>query len=55
MIIRPRTNKLLTANAGPFLVIEVKLPHIKLQSLTHSGVTLVENVKNVRPIIMGPS
>ena len=50
MVVRPRTNKLLTANAGPFLVTRVSLPHVYLQSLTHSHVSLKENVKNVRPL-----
>ena len=47
MIIRPSHNKLLTTNAGPFLILRVKPPIVDLQSLTHS-VTLRENVKNVR-------
>ena len=50
MIIRPRTNKLLTSNAGPFLITKIHLPHVHLQSLTHSHVSLKENVKNVRPL-----
>lgn len=54
MIIRPRNNKLLTANAGPFLIVSIKLPHVHLQSLTHSVTTLVENVKNVRPLNISP-
>ena len=49
MIIRPTNNKLLTTNAGPFLVLRVKPPLVELQSLTHST-TLRENVKNVRPL-----
>ena len=47
MIIRPSHNKLLTTNAGPFLILRVQPPIVDLQSLTHS-VTLRENVKNVR-------
>jgi hypothetical protein len=54
MIIRPRHHKLLCANAGPFLITALKLPHVHLQSLTHSGLTMVENVKNVRPLYVGP-
>jgi hypothetical protein len=54
MIIRPRNNKLLTTNAGPFIVVRVDLPHVYLQSLTHSSVTLKENVKNVRPLHLQP-
>jgi hypothetical protein len=53
MIIRPRHHKLLCANAGPFLITAIKLPHVHLQSLTHSGLTMVENVKNVRPLFVG--
>ena len=49
MVIRPAHNKLLTSNAGPFLFTRVEPPHVWLQSLTH-GVTLKENVKNVRPL-----
>lgn len=30
MIIRPTNNKLLTANAGPFLVTRVYPPHVDL-------------------------
>jgi hypothetical protein len=55
MIIRPKHNKLLCANAGPFLVTLIKLPHVHLQSLTHSGLIMVENVKNVRPLHVGHS
>lgn len=55
MIIRPRSNKLLTTNAGPFLIVSIKLPHVQLQSLTHSTVTLTENVKNVRPLHVASS
>lgn len=50
MIIRPKGNKLLTTNAGPFFIVQISLPHVHLQSLTHSNVTLKENVKNVRPL-----
>jgi hypothetical protein len=53
MIIRPKHNKLLCANAGPFLVTLIKLPHVHLQSLTHSGLIMIENVKNVRPLHVG--
>lgn len=53
MIIRPKHHKLLCANAGPFLVTAIKLPHVHLTSLTHSGLTMVENVKNVRPLHVG--
>ncbi len=49
MVTRPRSNKIITSNAGPFLVTKISLPHVWLQSLTHS-VELKENVKNVRPI-----
>lgn len=55
MIIRPKHNKLLCANAGPFLVTLIKLPHVHLQSLTHSGLIMIENVKNVRPLHVGHS
>jgi hypothetical protein len=55
MIIRPKHNKLLCANVGPFLVTAIKLPHVHLQSLTHSGLIMVENVKNVRPLHVGHS
>ena len=48
MVVRPRHNKILTANAGPFLVLRCEPPHVHLQSLTHA-VTLKENVKNVVP------
>ena len=50
MVIRPKSNKLLTANAGPFIITALKPPHVSLQSLTHSTVVLQENVKNVRPL-----
>ena len=53
MIIRPSTNKLLTANAGPFLVTHLSPPHVTLQSLTQTT-TLTENVKNVRPLHLHP-
>jgi len=49
MVIRPARTKLMTANAGPFMVTKVDLPHVFLQSLTHAA-TLKENVKNVRPL-----
>ena len=55
MIIRPKHNKLLCANGGPFLVTAIKLPHVHLQSLTHSGLIMVENVKNVHPLHVGHS
>ena len=50
MIIRPKSNKLLTANAGPFIITALSPPHVSLQSLTHSAAILKENVKNVRPL-----
>ena len=50
MVIRPKSNKLLTTNAGPFLITSLSPPHVSLQSLTHSTVVLKENVKNVRPL-----
>ncbi len=49
MVTRPRTNKIITSNAGPFLVTKVQSPHIWLQSLTH-GVDIKEHQKNVRPL-----
>lgn len=49
MITRPKHNKILTPNAGPFIVIRVDPPHVFLQSLTHS-LTLKENTKNVVPL-----
>ena len=49
MLLRPSTSKLLTRNAGPFLVVCVALPHVWLRSLTHA-LELKENVKNVRPL-----
>ena len=49
MVLRPRTSKLLTRNAGPFLVTRLEPPHVRLRSLTHA-VELKENVKNVRPL-----
>ena len=49
MVIRPRTNKILTANASPFLVTHAQPLHVWLSSLTH-GVTLKENIKNVTPL-----
>jgi hypothetical protein len=49
MVTRPRTHKLYSRNAGPFLVTKVTPPHVFLQSLTH-GTTLKEHVKNVRPL-----
>ena len=49
MVVRPRTHKLFTRNAGPFLVQGVKEPHVTLQSLTH-GTTIKEHMKNVRPL-----
>jgi hypothetical protein len=48
MITRPRTHKLFTRNAGPYLVQQVHEPHVTLRSLTHD-VTLKEHMKNVRP------
>ena len=36
MLLRPSTSKLLTRNAGPFLVVRVALPHVWLRSLTHA-------------------
>ena len=49
MLLRPSTSKLLTRNAGPFLVVCVALPHVWLRSLTHA-LELKENVKNNRPL-----
>ncbi len=49
IVICPRTNKIITSNAGPFLVAKVEAPHVWLQSLTH-GVTIKEHQKNVRPL-----
>lgn len=49
MVCRPRTNKIFTTNAGPFLVLQVQPPWVRLQSITN-GVTIKENVKNVRPL-----
>ena len=49
MLLRVSTSKLLTRNAGPFLVVCVALPHRWLRSLTHA-LQLKENVKNVRPL-----
>lgn len=49
MVTRPRHNKILTPNAGPFLVLRLDPPHVTLQSLTHT-LTLRENVKNVVPL-----
>jgi hypothetical protein len=49
MVVRPKTHKLFTRNAGPFLVTKVAPPHVHLQSLTH-GTELREHVKNVRPL-----
>ena len=49
MVLRPCTSKLLTRNAGPFLVTCLEPPHVWLRSLTHA-VELKENVKNVRPL-----
>lgn len=48
LVTRPRTHKLFTRNAGPFLVQHVQEPHVTLRSLTHD-VTLKEHMKNVRP------
>ena len=49
MLLRPSTSKLLTRNAGPFLVVRVALPHVWLHSLTHA-LELKKNVKNVQPL-----
>ena len=49
MLLHPSTAKLLTHNAGPFLVVCVALPHVWLRSLTHA-LELKENIKNVRPL-----
>ena len=49
MIARPRTHKLFTRNAGPFLVVRVQEPHVLLRSLTH-GTTLKAHARNVRPL-----
>ncbi len=49
MVTRPRTHKLFTRNAGPFIVTKIAPPHVYLQSLT-SGAPLKEHVKNVRPL-----
>ena len=49
MLLHPSNSKLLTRNAGPFLVDCVALPHVWLRSLTHA-LELKENVKNVRPL-----
>ncbi len=49
LVCRPRGNKILSANAGPFLVIRKEPAHVYLQSLTHAGFTLKEHIKNVRP------
>ena len=49
MLLRPSTSKLLTRNAGPFLVVRVTLPHVWLRSLMHA-LELKENIKNVRPL-----
>jgi transposase InsO family protein len=51
LIARPRTHKLFTRNAGPFLVQHVQEPHVILRSLTHD-VTLKEHMKNVRPFAL---
>ena len=48
MITRPRTHKIFTRNAGPYLVQHVQEPHVTLRSLTHD-ITLKEHMKNVRP------
>ncbi len=48
LITRPRTHKLFTRNAGPYLVQAVNEPHVTLRSLTQD-VTLKEHMKNVRP------
>lgn len=49
MVTRPRTHKLFSRNAGPFIVTRVVTPHVHLQSLT-SGACLKEHVRNVRPL-----
>ena len=49
MVLRPRSSKLLTRNAGPFLVTKLAPPLVWLRSLMHA-VELRENVKNVRPL-----
>ncbi len=49
MVTRPRTHKLFTRNAGPFIVTKMAPPHVYLQSLT-SGAPLKEHVKNVHPL-----
>ena len=49
MLLRPSTSKLLTRNAGPFLVVRVALPHVWLRSLMHA-LELKENIKNVWPL-----
>lgn len=51
MVCRPSNNKLLTRNAGPFLVTKIEHPHVTLHSLT-SGVQFRENVKNVRVLLV---
>ncbi len=42
MVTRPRSNKIITSNAGPFLVTRTEVPHVWLQSLTH-GVEIKEH------------
>jgi transposase InsO family protein len=51
MVTRPRSHKLFTRNAGPFLVSRVETPHVYLQSLTH-GTVIKEHCKNVRPFLI---
>jgi hypothetical protein len=49
MVCRPRTNQLFTANAGLFPVLQVLPPWVKLYSTT-TGVTIQDNVNNIRPL-----
>lgn len=53
LVARPRTHKLFTRNAGPFLVLAIQEPHVTLRSLTHD-LTIKEHMKNVRPFALPP-
>ena len=49
MVIRPRANKLLTRNSGPYLIVSIGAHTVTLQNLATST-TLVEHKSNVAPL-----
>jgi hypothetical protein len=51
MVIRPRANKLLTRNSGPYLVVSIGEHTVTLQNLANGSI-FVEHRSNVAPLMM---